>query len=182
MLHRAGELRGQVLVQGAAVHHVDHLDAPADAQHGLARGPGQGVKGGLHIIPAAAELPALVRGLLSVQAGVQVLSPGEQEPVAQGRVALQGLGAGGIGQDHRGGPGVLQALYVTGQHPIAVLPLVVQGQNGDQWLHSVAPPLWFFPSIPRLGPDCKIFSKISAICFTSPPKQSIIDKNHDERM
>ena len=62
---------------------------------------------------------ALLRGLLPVEGGGQIVAAGEQEAVKGVGVALQGGGVAGEGQHHRRGAGLLQALGIAGEHPVA---------------------------------------------------------------
>ncbi len=125
VLHAAGALGGDILVQVPAQHHIEQLDAPADAQHGLAGLQDQGEEGLLHAVPLGHQGPQFLRGFLPVEAGGQVVAAGKQEPVEGLGIALQGGGVGGQGQDDRRGTGGLQTLGIAGQHPIALQLFIV---------------------------------------------------------
>ena len=120
MVYRRARLCGHVLVQRAPQGHVQHLDAPADAQKGQAlpqRLPGEGQ---LHLVPLGADRAAAGQCFFAVQRGQRVGAAGQQHAVQPAAQRGQGGRASGQGQRHRQPAGPFHGPQIVRVQPTGI--------------------------------------------------------------
>ncbi|MNP36354.1 hypothetical protein D3C76_1297380 [compost metagenome] len=74
-------LAGQILVEGAAQHHIEHLKAPADSQKRFVKLQRTLNEIRILLIPLRANFLAALQHRLSVQGGIHIMSARNQQPV-----------------------------------------------------------------------------------------------------
>ena len=129
------------MVQLPAHGHVQQLEAPADAQHGLVCSQDHFQKFDLHLVPLGKTLAAMRPLGLPIQLRGHVLAAGKEEAIHRLDQLLQAGLFHRHGQHHRQPPGLLNAVEIAGVHPKAVSFRVHQGQHTDQrFFHTQKPP------------------------------------------
>jgi hypothetical protein len=137
VIHCAGPLAWEILIEGSAQGTVDELDSPTNAENRKTGRPGRRKESQLESVALRINRAELRRWLRSVMARVDVFTSREQQAVT----CFDGTGRRAIPhelrQNERDAAGARYGVYVRGVHsrPTDVLPLPNHATHSDPGLH-----------------------------------------------
>ena len=124
----AGQLVGDVLIQGAAQHAGEQLRAPADAEEGQIPPQRFFAQRPFHFIPQQVGLTAQRMPRFAETAGRNVAAAGQQEAVRAVQRRTHCLRTVCQGHHQRQRAGAQHGVHIIPVYPIAVLPAGGRGQ------------------------------------------------------
>ena len=136
MLDLRGALAGQILPQGTAHHHIEELQAPADAQHRLFGSQCGTQQTDLQFVPDSNALAAYRQTLGMVPGGINILTAGEDQAVTELHHPVDRLVIILEREHQRQTPCLSHSSHIVGQHPVAVQFCIHQRGDSNHRSHE----------------------------------------------